>query len=191
MKEILFKVKDNKLHIVVDEELKNDEFLFLLKKRLQRLMVLKNDISKEVVLDLSNRRLNNREILQLFDILNDYNMFCLGKVICKNSNKDNLSIYKGNIRSGQVRLFNGSALIVGTINKGARVIVNGDLYVLGRVNGDIELRSLDSRVYCQSIYNSLVKIGEIYKLYSLELFDKEISQRPLLWPLGYFFSCSP
>ena len=174
MKEILFKVKDNKLHIIVDDDFKNEDFLSCLKQRLQRLLILKNDISKEAVLEISNRTLDNREILQLFDILNDFDMFYLEKVICKNSTKDNLIIYKGTIRSGQCRFFESSALIIGTINRGSKVIVNGNLYVLGRINGDIELRDSECKIYCENICNSLVKISNVYKLYSDDLFSKEI-----------------
>ena len=174
MKEVIFKVKDNRLNIIVDEDLSNEEFLELLKNRLQRLIVLRDTATKDVVLNLSNRTLNNREILQLFDILNDANIFYLGKVICKNNNKDRLVIYKGNFRGGQSRFFENSALIVGCINPGSRVIVSGDLYVLGRINGDIELKNHDSKLYCENICNSLVKIGDVYKLYDLELNDKEI-----------------
>ena len=118
--------------------------------------------------------MDNREILQLFDILNDVNLFYLGKVICHNKSKNMISIFKGSVRGGQIRFFQNSALIIGSINKGSKVIVNGDLYVLGNVYGEIELKNADSKLYCQNIYNSLIKIGDRYELISEDLSNKEI-----------------
>lgn len=174
MKEITFKIKDNKLNIIVDSDLSNNEFLSLLKERLERLVVLRDSLRKEVILNIENRYLNNREILQLFDILNDVNVFYLSKVICKNKARQNLMIYKGNLRGGQIRFFDKSLLLVGSLNKGSKIIVNGDLYVLGSINGDIEIKDKEGKIYCENITNSLVKIGGIYKLYSEVLQSKEI-----------------
>ena len=66
-------------------------------------------------------------------------------------------------------------LLIGNINKGARVILDGNLYVLGRINGDIELKSEEYKIYCESINNSLVKIGSIYEIFTNELRDQMIS----------------
>lgn len=174
MKDITFKVKDNKLHILIDDSLTNNEFLSILKDKLERLLVLNDSSNKEVILSMANRSLNNREILQLFDILNEVEIFFLSKVICKNKNKESLMIYKGSFHAGQIRFFENSALIVGNINKGSKVIIHGDLYVLGKINGDIELKDDKGKIYCECINNSLVKIGAVYKLYSEELNSKEI-----------------
>ena len=48
---------------------------------------------------------------------------------CQSKKKEALSIYKGCFRSGQIRFFEKSLLLIGKINKGSKVIVNGDLYV--------------------------------------------------------------
>lgn len=168
MKEIVFKMKDNKLNILVDSSISNKEFLDILKERLEKLIVIRESVAKEVILNLDNRRLNNREILQLFDVLNDSGIFYLSKVICENKNKEILSIYKGNLRGGQVRFFDKSVLFIGTINKGSKIIVNGNLYVLGKIDGDVEIKDRDSKIYCERINNSLVKIADTYKLYSEE-----------------------
>ena len=65
-----------------------------------------------VILNIGDRSLNAREILQLFDILNDANMFYLTKVVCKNKSKDKMIIYRGNFRGGQIRFFENSALVI-------------------------------------------------------------------------------
>ena len=174
MKDIIFKVKDNRLHIVVDKSLSNKQFLEKFKQRIEKIFVLKEEFVKESILEINHLHLNNREILQLFDILNDNGVFCLGKVVCKNEYKDSLIIYKGCLRSGQKRFFKNSVLIVGSINQGSKVIVNGDLYVLGKIMGDIELKDSGSKIYCESIERSLVKITDVYKLYSEKLNDKVI-----------------
>jgi septum formation inhibitor MinC len=123
---------------------------------------------------LGERKLSDREILELFDILNENEVFYLTKVICKNKSKDSMIIYKGSLRGGQARRFDKSLLLVGSLNKGAKIVVNGDLYVLGKIRGDIELKDKRCKVYCESINNCLIKIGDVYKLYSEELVSKEI-----------------
>lgn len=165
MKNIIFKVKENKLNIFVSPTISNKEFLSLLKERLQRLIVVKESIARDVILNIDDRMLDNREILELFDILNDTNIFYISKIVCKNVSKDSLTIYKGSFRGGQVRFFNKSCLIIGTINKSSKVVVNGDLYVLGKIIGEVELKDKSSSIYCEYIEDSLVKIGDIYKYY--------------------------
>ena len=174
MKEITFKIKENNLHILVDKDLSNKEFLDLLKERLEKLLVVKDSLKKNVTLNIEDRYLNNREILMLFDILNDANLFCLSKIICKNKSKQNLMIYKGNIRGGQVRFFDKSLLIVGNIHSGSKIIVNGDLYILGNVNGNIEIKDNKGHIFVEHMYNSVVKIAEVYKVFSDDIFSKEL-----------------
>ena len=123
---------------------------------------------------IENRKLDNREILELFDLLNEFNGFYVTKINCKKLGKDGISIYKGNVRAGQIKSFNKSLILVGVINKGGKVIVNGDLYILGKVNGEVEIKSKESKIYCEVMKESLVKIGDIYKYYSDTLLSKEI-----------------
>lgn len=174
MKDIIFKVKDNKIHIIVDKNISNKEFLLSFKERIEKIFVLKEELAKEVVLEINQRKLANREILQLFDILNEHNIFYLGKVVCQSNYKNSLIIYKGSLRSGQKRFYKDSVLIVGNINQGSKVIVNGDLYVLGKVMGEIEMKDSESKIYCEHIENCLVKIMGAYKLYTEAKEDKII-----------------
>ena len=174
MQDILFKVKDNKFYINVPDELTNKQFLEGLKAKIEKLLILKNTLKENVILNIDKRKLDNREILQLFDILNDANIFYLSRVNCQSKNKESLSIYKGCFRSGQIRFFEKSLLLIGNINKGSKVIVNGDLYVLGKINGDVEIKDKKGRIYCEFIKNSLIKIANKYKLYTEELENKEI-----------------
>ena len=124
--------------------------------------------TKEVILDISDRKLDNREILELFDILNDINIFYITKVICKCNSKETLSIYKGNFRGGQIRFFEKSILLIGCLNKGSKIIVNGNLYVLGRLNWDIELKDKYTKIYCESIKDSTVKIADVCRVFKDE-----------------------
>ena len=174
MKEIIFKLKDNKLNILVDSKLSNREFLMKFKERLEKLFVIRGKKMNEVILNMNDRSLDTREILELFDILNEAEMFYLSKVNCKNKCKETLMIYKGNLRGGQSRFFEKSVLLIGGLNKGSKIVVNGDLYVLGNIRGDVELKDREGKIYCENINDSLVKIGDIYKLYSEELIGKEI-----------------
>ena len=149
-------------------------FLELLKWRLEKLLVIKDSLRQNVVLNIEDRYLDNREILTLFDILSGVNLFCLSKVICKNKSKQNLMIHKGNIRGGQIRFFEKSLLIVGNIHSGSKVIVNGDLFVLGKVCGSVELKDKEGHIYLEDMEDSVINIGGVYKAYNEEVFSKEI-----------------
>ena len=78
------------------------------------------------------------------------------------------------LRAGEVKVFNKSVLLIGTINKGSKVIIDGNLYVLGKICGDVEIKDRCNKIYCECIYNSLVKIGDIYQIYTSELYDQII-----------------
>ena len=55
-------------------------------------------------------------------------------------------------------MFPGNALIIGNINKGAKVIVHGDLYVIGKVNGYIEFKGISNKLMASHIEGAYVKI---------------------------------
>lgn len=174
MNQILFNVKDNKLNVNVRDEISNRQFLESLKTRLQKLVVVKEDLIKNVVLNIKERKLDNRETLEMFDILNEFNVFYLSEINCKKLADDAITIYKGNLRSGQIKSFHKSLILIGNINKGSKVIVNGNLYVLGMISGEVWIKSKHARIYCETIKEALVKIGNVYKYYEGELNSKEI-----------------
>ena len=166
--------KENKLFVSIDKKISNKEFFLLLKERLARMFLLNQNIKKEMVLNIESREMSSKEILELFDILDSENKCLISKIICQRKIKEEITVIKGDIRSGENRKVFNSLLLIGNVNKGAKLIVEGNLYVLGRINGDIELLESNNKIYCESIYNSLVKIGSKYKIYTYELTDQVI-----------------
>ena len=173
MEDIKLIIKDNKIKITVAENLSNSKFLEFLKIKLERIFFYSNE-RKYITLELYSRNLSNKEVLTLFDIFESFKNFIIDKINCTKKIKEEVVIVKGNIRNGEVRVYNKSVLLIGGINRGGKIIVCGSLYVLGRVYGDIEIKSSTGKVYCENIYNSLVKIGGVYKIYTDDLYDKEI-----------------
>lgn len=165
---------NSKVIISVDEKITNKEFLNLLKDKLEKIFVLKESEKKEVVLDIKSRLLNNKEILEMFDILESENKYFIGKINCYKKLKEEITIFKGDIRSGEIKIIDKSLLLIGNINRGAKVVVDGNLYVLGKVSGDVELQNDLNKVYCECIENSLIKIGMYYEIFTCELRDQVV-----------------
>ena len=166
--------KENKLFVSIDKKITNKEFFSLLKERLARIFLVNQNIKKEMVLNIDSREMTSKEILELFDILESENKCLISKIICQRKIKEEITVIKGDIRSGESKMVFNSLLLIGNVNKGAKLIIEGNLYVLGRINGDIELLDSKSKIYCGSIYNSLIKIGSKYKIYTYELTDQVI-----------------
>jgi len=166
--------KDNKLVMNVDKKISNMEFLKLFREKLERIFLINKNVKKEIILDINSRELNSREILELFDILDSENKYVVSKINCLRKQKEEISIIRGDIRSGECKIIHNSLLIIGNVNRGSKLVIEGNLYVLGKISGDIELVSEDNKIYCESIYNSLVKIGSLYKIYTYELTDQVI-----------------
>lgn len=165
--------KDNKLRIIINEGLTNGECLMLIKEKLEKIFIY-SIIKKEIILELGKINFTNKEILQLFDIFDTLENYIISKIICNKKFKEEIIIAKGNIRNGEVKIFDKSVLFVGTINSGGKIICDGNLYVLGRVNGDVELKDKSALFYCENIYNSLVKIGNKYRIFTEDLYDRYI-----------------
>ena len=83
-------------------------------------------------------------------------------------NNKKIIMHEGNIRGGEIKMFPSNALIIGNINKGAKVIIHGDLYVIGKVNGYVEFKGINNRLMASHIEEAYVKICGI---------DKNIDER--------------
>ena len=171
MEGILVENKNNKLKIYVDEKLSNKKCIMGIKDKLDNIFVYSKS-RKEIVIELYSRDFTNKEILELFDIFESMDNFLITKISCHKKLKEEITIVKGNIRNGQIKIYDRSVLLIGSINSGAKIMVNGNLYVLGRVYGEIEIKNKESKVYCENIYNALVKIGGRYKIYTDSMFDQ-------------------
>ena len=164
---------EGKLKIIINEKLSNMDSLKLIKEKLEKVFVYSNK-KKEVVLELFSRNFNSKEILQLFDIFDSLDNYLLSKVISKKKIKEELSIIKGSIRNGEVYVYSKSILLIGNINQGGKIICSGNLYVLGRICGEVEITNKDGKIYCEDICNALIKLAGKYQIYTDDLHDQVI-----------------
>lgn len=160
---IIFKNKEEKIIIMVNPNISFNTFLKELKDRLDRLYIKDDLLKSNVILDISNLTLDSKKILNIFDILAQRGSIYIDKIIYKEEKNRNIILHEGNIRNGEIRLFTENTLIIGNINKGAKVIINGNLYVIGKVNGTIEFKGINNKLMTSNIENSLVKICSIAK----------------------------
>lgn len=160
---IIFKNVENKINIMVDPNLSFNTFLKELKNRLDRLYIKDDLLKANVTLDISNINLDSKKILNIFDVFAMYGSIYIDKILYKQEKSKNIILHEGNIRSGEIRLFTTNTLIIGNINKGAKVIINGNLYVIGKVSGNIEFKGINNKLMASNIEESLVKICSFEK----------------------------
>lgn len=157
-KNIVFKNKNGQVIIMAKEYLTYESFIESFRNRLDKLYIKDGLLAATAVLDISNVVLGPKEILNLFDVLSTHNSFLIKKIMYKRKDKKNIILHEGNIRAGEIKLFSSNTLLVGNINKGSKVIVNGNLYVIGKTSGYVEFKNDKNKLMSASIEDAYIKI---------------------------------
>lgn len=160
---IIFKNVGGKIYIIGKDSLTFDSFLKSLKSRLEKLYIKDDLLRTNVVIDIKNISLDCKQILNLFDVLAMYGNIFVSKIIYNERLTKNIILHEGNIRAGEIKLFSNNTLLIGNINKGSKVIVNGNLYVIGKVSGMVEMKNITNKLMAASIDNAFVKICSFEK----------------------------
>lgn len=155
---IIFKNEGGKIFVIVKDNLTYDGFIKSLKNRLERLYIKEDLLKTSVVLDIRNIALDVKQILNLFDVLSMYESIYISKIIYKEKNTKNIILHEGNVRAGEVKLFTNNTLLIGNINKGGKIIVSGNLYVIGKVSGSVEMKNVCNKLMASNIDNAYIKI---------------------------------
>lgn len=156
--DVIFKNIDNKINIIVNDKLSFDSFIDSLKRRLEKLYIIDKLLKTNVTLDIHNIPLTAKEILKIFDVFQSFGSIYINKIIYKENTSKNIILHEGNIRAGDIKIFSNNTLLIGNINVNSKVIVNGNLYVIGKVNGIVELKGFNSKLVASSINKALIKI---------------------------------
>ena len=157
-KDILFKNIDGKVTIIVNSNVSFERFLELLKDRLDKLYIKDDLLKTKFTLDISHIELDSKRILNIFDVFSNFERIYIDKIIYKKKDNKNIILHEGNIRGGEVKLFPSNTLLIGNINKGSKVIVNGNLYIIGKVNGIVEFKGINNKLMASNIEDSFIKI---------------------------------
>lgn len=155
---IIFRNKEDKIIIMVNPNISFNAFLNELKNRLDRLYIKDDLLKANAVLDISNIKLDTKKILNIFDVLATHESIYIDKILYKQEKNQSIVLHEGNIRCGEIRLFTTNTVIIGNINKGSKVIINGNLYVIGKVNGNVEFKGIKNKLMTSNIEGSLIKI---------------------------------
>jgi septum site-determining protein MinC len=76
-----------------------------------------------------------------------------------------LKLFQTTVRSGQVFEYDGDALIIGSINKGAQVTVTGNLIVIGEIKGNVRVGLYDPEeafILATSMHPNIMQIGNTF-----------------------------
>jgi hypothetical protein len=160
---IIFKNIDGKVTVIADFNISFDVFIDSLKNRLDMLYIKDDLLKSNLTLDIRNIELDAKKILSIFDVLASYESIYINKVIYKEKTNKNIILHEGNIRGGEIRLFPNNTLLIGNINKGAKVIVNGNLYIIGKVNGTLEFKGITNKLMASNVEDCYIKICSFEK----------------------------
>lgn len=146
-------IKGNKYGIVVvlDSNLEFDELKLLVKEKFTESRNFFKDA--KMAISFEGYKLNNYEQKELLDIIGDntdMQIICVveddteTEEVFRKSLQQKLmelenntgQFYKGILRSGASLEFENSAVIIGDVNRGARVVSKGNIIVLGSLKGN-------------------------------------------------------
>lgn len=164
--DIIFKNDEGKINIFVNENLSFDNFIEILKNRLERLYIKDDLLKTNVTLNIQNINLDSKKILKIFDVFSMNGSIYIDKIIFKKKLSKNIILHEGNIRSGEIKMFPNNTLLVGNINKGSKVIVNGNLFVIGKVSGSVEFKNIDCKFIASNLDNAFIKICALEKQFN-------------------------
>lgn len=160
---VLFEAIDKKLIFTINDKVNYEIALDTLRSKLEGLYLKEKLKDKTLEIDVLERELNNKEVLMLFDVFSGYEDIVIQCIKSVKKAKKELMLHEGSIRAGEVKFFKTNTLLVGNINKGAKVIVNGNIYIIGKVQGEIEVRYSHNKIIAARTDNSYVKIANFEK----------------------------
>ncbi|HHU59402.1 TPA: hypothetical protein GXZ34_00560, partial [bacterium] len=143
---VIFEAIDKKLIFTINDKVNYEIALDTLRSKLEGLYLKEKLKDKTLEIDVLERELNNKEVLMLFDVFSGYEDIVVQCIKSVKKAKKELMLHEGSIRAGEVKFFKTNTLLVGNINKGAKVIVNGNIYVIGKVQGEIEVRYSHNKI---------------------------------------------
>lgn len=156
-KDIIFKNIDGMVTIIANRFLSFDVFIDALKNKLDKLYIKGDLLRSEIVLDIGNLQLNPKKILNIFDVFATHNCMYIRKIIYKKIDDKRIILYEGNVRAGQTKMFTTNTLLIGNVNKDSKIIVQGDLYVIGKINGNIEFKGINNKLMASNIEDAYLK----------------------------------
>lgn len=184
MVQIKIKGLNNAYHIFANFD-DIEEFFKQLKERLK--VMNQFDQKFEAFFHLPN--LKDEQIVRLFDICNDNNTIVLG--INPQDHKSDVRFLKEDIRGGEHYEFDECVVLFGNIHKQAYVVCENSLYVIGNVEGTIDLLHEECALYtsmldanvriCDGKFQNLTSFAPSFVYYKDKLVLMEKSKEEMVW----------
>lgn len=151
------------LLFILNDEVQEDDVFETLKALITSSSFQKKGFYPKAYFDIGKREVTNEFFLKLMSLLETSRsvIFC---GFHHHANKDKTLFHlKTTIRNGQVEIEKEDCLFEGKINPGGKLIVYGNLYLLGLCQGEIEL--IGEKVSCSAskMDNASLQINGIRK----------------------------
>ena len=131
-----------------------NDFLIECEAKLQQ-VAFKSEGYFKVFFQLS-RTLNERELIQLFDCAHRNHTIILG--INESVVNKPIKLWQTPLFAGQTYEFYEDTLIIGNIVKDTHVCVHGNLYVIGDIEGFVDMIHKDCVCYCSALNDGNLRI---------------------------------
>lgn len=153
------------------------DFELILDEFKNKVIAAKNFFSgNELAIQFVGRKLTSDHLFNLIDILKTYGgvhdiIFLWDQINFQNllgykeekKYNNNINVFKGTVRSGQVIESNGDAIILGDVNPGGLVCAEGNIFVLGALRGIAQAGNNDNDkaiVFALELKPTQIRIGK-------------------------------
>ena len=143
---VCINLRKDEIVIKLDENAKQEEIIYTLRKKLPELKKLYKD--EKTPIRVTGKILKNKEIDQIqaiikdkidveidFDMPKSLGLSSIKRTFDKEIAMSETKFHRGSLRSGQKMEVEGSLVILGDVNSGAEVIASDNIVVLGALRG--------------------------------------------------------
>lgn len=142
-----------------------DDFQAFIKELQQRLQEWNLKGTKEVFFHLAHHTME--EILNIIQICNAHQLYISGWN--PHPSSPSIKVIEGNLRDGECYYFDEDLILFGNIEAGSEVLAKGNLYIMGSMNGNVDLFYRDCVLYagkidgniriCDSLYHNVTSFA--------------------------------
>jgi len=156
MENIEIKRINDEIYLTLNDIIEFQKIYDYLEEKLN--LIKEQNNSLKINLYLGNRNITSQDLFCLCELILKDEKLLIKSINYNSINNDHIEIYKGSIRGGETKYFNGSVLLSGDINPNALVVAKDEVYVVGKIKGKIIIRNKNGGINGALFKNACIKI---------------------------------
>lgn len=144
--------------MVMNEEADYAILLDVLRERLTVMKEHDGQTIRKIRFDFGHRMLDAAELMLLFDTVTASDIAIIEGISTRPEILSPIEIFEGSVRSGEHLYFQNSVMIAGDIHPNATVTVRLNVYVVGKIQGKIVVKSEQGKVVSSGFKGAVIQI---------------------------------